>query len=216
VSDSAYHLVATGTDLVDAIPVVDRLLGLNGAPGRVQVDVECETDSHSLEHWLSAATVGRTTTEFLLPPAMAAQLEPLLVPDGRERIGVGGPEGVYLWVEPTDTAALARCAELPPVPVRVYVADLPPSDFSWDLIPPGPARTLVHWDDCWWPPAPGFQGEAKHAGVALAVNASTLWDLDPGPTGFRVYVETRRDDLELAHRLTAAAGLAVIGEPESL
>ncbi|ONI69847.1 hypothetical protein BWI15_25335 [Kribbella sp. ALI-6-A] len=214
-SDSSYHLVATGTDLLDAVGPVDRLLALNGAD-QVLVDVECETDTHALAQWLSVATADRTAAEMLLPPATAVEIEHLLVADGRSRAGVDGPDGVHLWVHPTDTAALDRLSTLPPFPVRVYVTELPPSDFSWDLIPPAPARTLVYWTDCWWPPAPGFRGESKHAGVALAVNASTLWDLYPGPTGFRAYVETRRDDVELARRLAAAAGLAVMAEPESL
>ncbi len=214
-SNSGFHLVEVGSDLGQAGEVVDRLLALN-ASDRVLVEVECETTSHALDWWLSRATVGWTTMEFLLPPEVAVEVEWLLVADGRARSGVVGPEGVHLWVEPTDTAALEKLARSAPVPVRVYVGDLKPAQFSWAMIPPAPARTLVYWDDCWWKPDDDFRGESKHAGVAVAVNASTLWDLDPGPPGFRVYVETRSGDVELARWLAGKAGLEVLAEAESL
>lgn len=215
-SDSAFHLVWTGDLRADAIGAVERLLALNATPERVLVELECETTSAGLAWWLSAATVGWTTMEFLLPPRLAVEVEWLLVADGRPRAGVVGPEGVHLWVEPTDTAALAKLSQEAPVPVRVHVGDLPVSEFGWDLIPPEPARTVVHWDDCRWPAGPADPGESKHAGVAVAVNASTLWELDPGPTGYRVYVETRSGDVALAHRLATAADLTVLGQPEYL
>ncbi|MEV6284911.1 hypothetical protein [Kribbella sp. NPDC051770] len=215
-SDSAYHLVSYGVDRAGAVEAVERLLRLNATPERVLVELECETTSHALDWWLSAATVGWTTMEFLLPAALAVEVEWLLVADGRPRSGVVGPEGVHLWVEPTDTAALDKLADEAPVPVRVYVGDLPAAEFSWDLIPPEPARTLVHWDDCRWPAGAADSGESKHAGVAVAFNASTLWELDPGSTGYRVYVETRSGDVDLARRLAAAVDLSVVGEPEYL
>jgi hypothetical protein len=79
-----------------------------------------------------------------------------------------------------------------------------------------PMRAGVEWT-AWWPPVPelGLPPHLKHAAVQLFVNSSGLWDLGPAEPGFHVYVVGAWNGGARATHLAAAAGLSVIGEPES-
>jgi hypothetical protein len=193
-SNSAFHLVQTGTDLADAKPTVAQLLGVNGAD-KVIVELEIETDSQAVPKYFDLTSIADVQMEYCVPPAHAERVEALLVPDGRTREGVPGPDGVDLWVLPTDLEALKYLSELPPTPVTVHLLKIAADDFDWDVVRriDGSERAVVRWTDCWWRPVPeaGLEGDSKHAGVVLSVNSANVWAFTPAPGTYQLSIETR-------------------------
>jgi hypothetical protein len=208
-SNSAFHLLQTGTDPADAKATIGRLLEVNGAE-RVRVELQIDTDSQAAPRYFDLAPIAQVQMEYVLPPEHAGLIESLLVVEDRPRTGVPGDEGVDLWVLPTDTEALEQIDKLAPMPVSVQLDYQSARDFDWEVVSRiGEAeRAVVHWTDCWWRPVPeaDLPGDSKHAGVVLSVNSSGEWDLLPAPTGFRLYVETRESKPELARWLAEQVG----------
>lgn len=109
-SNSAFRLVQTGTDLADAVPTVARLLGVNGSDN-VTVELEIETDSHAATRYFEWTSIALVQMEYLLPKEHAESVESLLAVDRRN--GVPSDEGVGLWVVPADVAALPTVERAP-------------------------------------------------------------------------------------------------------
>ena len=182
----------TGTDLADAMPTVAQLLGVNGSDN-VTVELEIRTDSHAAPRYFGWTSFARVQMEYLLPLGFAESVESLL--EVERRNGVRSDEGVDLWVEPADVAALQRLSELPPVPVSVHLLEIAPGDLDWELLPHlgGPERAVVSWTDGWWRPVPeaGLVGDSKHAGFALSINSTDVWAFTPALGTFHLSIETR-------------------------
>ena len=216
-SNSAFHLLQTGTDPGDAAAVVARLLAVNGAE-QVRVELQIDTDSQAAPRYFGLAPIAQVQIEYVLPEEHAELIESLLVVEDRPRTGVPGDGAVDLWVLPTDTKALEQIGELAAMPVSVHIYYRSARDFDWEVVSRigEPERAVVHWADCWWRPVPeaDLPGDSKHAGVMLSVNSSGLWDLLPAPAGFRLYVETRDGKDELARWLGEQVERPVLAPPE--
>ncbi|GAA3589213.1 hypothetical protein [Kribbella ginsengisoli] len=214
-SNSAFHLLQTGTDPADAEALVARLLDLNGSE-QVRVELQLDTDSHAATRYFDLARIAQVQMEYVVPPEHAELIESLLVVDDRPRTGVPGADGVDLWVLPTDTKALEQLGELAPMPVSVHLYYRSARDFDWDVVSRigESERAAVQWTDCWWRPVPeaGLPGDSKHAGVMLSVNSSGQWELIPAPPGFRLYVETREGTDGLARWLGAQVQRPILPE----
>ncbi|MEV6412460.1 hypothetical protein [Kribbella sp. NPDC051718] len=212
-SNSAFHLLQTGTDPAAAEATVTRLLDLNGTD-QVRVELQIDTDSHTAPRYFELARIAQVQMEYVIPPEHAELIESLLVVDDQPRTGVPGDEGVDLWVLPTDTQALDQIGELAPMPVSVHLYYRSAQDFTWDVVSrvSDAERAAVHWTDCWWRPVPeaDLAGDSKHAGVMLSVNSSGQWELVPAPAGYRLYVETREGTDELARWLGEQVELQVL------
>jgi hypothetical protein len=216
-SNSAFHLLQTGTNPADAEATVARLLDINGTE-QVRVELQIDTDSHAAPRYFDLTRIAQVQLEYVVPSEHAELIESLLVVDDRPRTGVPGDEGVDLYVLPTDTKALEQIGELAAMPASVYLYYRSARDFDWDVVSRvgESERAAVHWTDCWWRPVPeaDLPGDSKHAGVMLSVNSSGQWDLLPAPPGFRLYVETRQGKDELARWLGEQVGRPVLASPE--
>ncbi|TCC49716.1 hypothetical protein E0H75_15405 [Kribbella capetownensis] len=231
-SNSAFHLIETGTRLADAAATVERLLDIAADRAQVQVELIVRTDSRAARRFLSLTRFGanvvlelhtsaETTSRFLdrLDPLIPADQRRGLDPD--VPIGVSdGEGGFWLALSEEDTDAVGTLDQLPVVETEVSVDDLPLAQFDWSVIPPigGPERTSVHWAVGCWPAVPelGLEPTAKHTGIELSVNATGLWDLAPAPPGYHLYVTTRDSDAAEAHGPVIAerVGRTVIGPIE--
>jgi hypothetical protein len=231
-SNSAFHLIETGTRLADAAATVERLLDIAADRASVQVELIVRTDSRAARRFLSLTRFGanvvlelhtsaETTSPFLdtLDPLIPADQRRGL--DGDVPIGVSdGEGGVWLALSDADSGAVDALDRLPMVETEVSVDDLPLAQFDWSVIPPigGSERTSVHWDVGCWPAVPelGLEPTGKHAGIELSVNATGLWDLEPAPPGYHLYVTTRDHSAAEAHGpvIAEAVGRSVIGPIE--
>jgi hypothetical protein len=226
-SDSESHPVAAGARVAEALPLVDTLLAQSDPRHEVTVEVTVAAGSRAVPAYRAMTPPGAITGYELRIPAehvaeYVAVLDPLIVDDAARRwpgLWIDeGDGGRCVNVHGTQPAALDALAGLPEVPVEITVAGIPRASMNHDLIPTeaDPMRAGVEWT-AWWPPVPelGLPPHLKHAAVQLFVNSSGLWDLGPAEPGFRVYVVGAWHGGVRATHLATAAGLSVIGEPES-
>jgi hypothetical protein len=195
-SNEVYYPIATGTDLPTALALVDRLLNHATA---VEIELAIRTDSHKGVRFL---TYAHSSLELHAAHEVIDSLGPG-VDDGKG--------GAWLALGLDDTAALAQLAELPAVPADVNIRELAVEQFDPGIIP-ADEPVMIEWEVDRWPGPAGLPPEAKHAGIALSLNCSGLWNLEPGH-GWQLYVVTREGHDEHAALAAAAVGCSVIGPP---
>ena len=210
-SDAEYHPVAAGPAVARAWPLVDALLARSDPRAEMTAEVTVAGGSHAVSAYRTPP--GATAAyELHVPAGHGAEHDAAL---GSLADAVDdGEGGCWLTVPDVNPAVLDA---LPEVPVEMTVTGIPRAVLRHDLVPTeaDAERAGVRWS-AWWPPVPelGLGPHLKHAAVQLFVNCTGLWDLEPGPPGFRLYVVTGERDHGRAAHLAAAAGLTVTGAPE--
>jgi hypothetical protein len=213
-SDPEYHLVATGTHVADAAPLVDRLRSLSDQDVEFTVDIWLQTDSHAIPRYRFPPDVS-LNHELHIPAehvaAFVEVLDPLITDENRRSPELGVPDsegGRWLSVH---GAELETLPALPPVPVQIEVWELPAAAFDPATIPTEadhPVCASIEWS-AFWPAVPdkGLRPHGKHAAVCLVVNGTNPWDLAPAAPGYRLYLVTEWAGDRRAAHLAAAAGL---------